>query len=66
MVKELLTRLMKKVLPVFSKLNAKKWLNFIETKLKSPMLHKKTISTNYNQNTNEKLTKIEKKLPKSD
>ena len=30
------------------------------------MLHKKTISSNYNQNTNEKLKKIGKKLPKSD
>ena len=30
------------------------------------MLHKKTISSNYNQNTNKKLTKIGKKLPKSD
>ena len=30
------------------------------------MLHKKTISRNYNQNTNKKLKKIGKKLPKSD
>ena len=30
------------------------------------MLHKETISYNYNQNTNKKLTKIGKKLPKSD
>ena len=30
------------------------------------MFHNKTISCNYNQNTNEKLTKIGKKLPKSD
>ena len=55
-----------KVLTVFSKLYAIKHLNFIATKLKSHMLHKKTISSNYNQNTNKKLTKIGKKLPKSD
>ena len=36
------------------------WI-FIETKLKSLIFHKKTNSSNYNQNTNEKLTKIEKK-----
>ena len=41
-------------------------IDFFETKLKSLVLHKKTISSNYNQNINEKLTKIGKKLPKSD
>ena len=30
------------------------------------MLHKKIISSNYNQNTNEQLTKIGKQLPKAD
>ena len=39
-------------------------IDFFETKLKSLMLHKKTISSNYNQNTNEKLTKIGKKTIK--
>ena len=33
---------------------------FIETKLTSLMLHKITISSKYNQKTNEKLTKIGK------
>ena len=49
-----------KVLTVFSKLNAKNDWIFIESKLKSLMLHKKSMSSNYNQNTNEKLTKIGK------
>ena len=30
------------------------------------MLHKKNIASNYNQNTDKKLRKIGKKLPKSD
>ena len=49
-----------KVLTVSSKRNAKNDWIFIETKLKSLMLHKKTISTIYKQKTNEKLTKIGK------
>ena len=43
----------------------KDWI-LIATKFKSLMLHKKTISSNYNQNTNKKLTKIGKKQPKWD
>ena len=57
---------MKKVLTVFSKLNAKKWLKFYWNEIKVPHVAKKNISSYYNQNTNEKLTKIGKKLPNSD
>ena len=39
------------------------WI-FIETKLKSLMLHKKTISSNHNQNTNKKTDENRKKSTK--
>ena len=57
---------MKKFKLFFKKLTPKNDWIFIETKLKSLMLRKKTVSSDYNQNTNKKMTKIWKKLPKSD
>ena len=51
---------MKKFQLFFKNLTSKNDWIFIETKLKSLMCHKKTISSNYNQNTNKKLTKIGK------
>ena len=49
-----------KVLTVFQKPNANDW-TFIETKLKALVLHKKTISSNHNQNTNKKTDENRKK-----
>ena len=43
---------MKKFLLFFRNLTPKNDWIFIETKIKSLMLHKKNISINYNQNTN--------------
>ena len=57
---------MKKFKLFFKNLTPKNDWTFIETKLKYLIFHKKTISSNYNQIRNEKLTKIGKKLPKSD
>ena len=52
---------MKKFLPFFENLTPKPDWSFIETKLKSLMLHKKTtISSNYNQNTKKNWRKSEK------
>ena len=48
-------------LTIFSKLNAKNWLNFYWNEIKVPHVAQKKLSSNYNQNTNEKLTKIGKK-----
>ena len=53
-----------KILTVFSKLNAKKWLNFYWNEIKVPHVAQKKLSSNYNQKTNEKLTKIGKKTTK--
>ena len=50
----------------FKNLTQKNDRIFIETKLSSLMLHKKTNSTNYNRNTNKKTDENRKKQPKSD
>ena len=65
MVKKLLRLHLWKIFNFFSKnLTPKKDCNFIETKLKTLMFHKKTISSNYNQNTNQKTDENWKKITK--